>query len=492
MRAIQNLTQFVYNHTWLNVLRMIVLRAYFRRDFKTFDQTLIKIQPYDPEFAEFCRLFKSQLLEGSVTFDQWHELLQKVEKKKIHPVVYRKIYSEMVTKSIHDQNADQAMKWLLKKNEKFGFHSADVGLSHGILKLMMKLGRLDEAMAFRHQVVELAEGSSWEDFIELKLLEVTLELEHMQSPSGQPLWKLALERIENSDTSGLIKSYFRKLALVYEEIGRQHMLLMDVRSSHDEQRCLLDIIRHHLVEKKPFSLIRLGDGESYGLNSTSNDSLTQKDRSTRERKWWGLTIPAELRIKLSSGFEETLRESNAVGIPGIFRFIRDAFEAPKGFSIASLKPKTTYRGTQMVLDDIEYKVASKVFDSNVIFLENRCHQVVLTSEKVRELAKHASKVIIVSQYDPVIIKRAFTGLSVDAIQIPKERLGQEALPFRVEEFDAQVTAGSRPGTLVLIAAGFAGKHFLNIAKKQGAVALDAGAMADYWVGFHTRQVVDLV
>lgn len=492
MTTFRNIARFIYNHTWINVLRMKVLRAYFRRDFKSFDANILKILPFDPEFAEFGKLFKNQLLEGNVTFDQWHQLLQKVEKKGTYAVVYRKIYSEMITKCIHDQNPEKAIEWLNNKNEKFGFHSADIVLSHGILKLLMKLGQIDRAMEFRESISQMAEGTSWHGLVDIKLLEVTLELEQLRSPFDRPLWKVALDRIEQADISGLIKGYFRKLGDIYASIEKKHMMLMDIRTSANEQKCLLDLIQHHLIEKKPFSLIRLGDGESYGLNSTNQDTTMQKDRATRERKWWGINLSSELRKKMSESFQQAVAETDVVGIPSVFRFIRDAFDAPNGLSIHSIKPKTTYRGIQMIIDDIDIKIQDQTFDSSVVFTENRCHQVVFTFEQIKQLGKHASKVLIVSHYDPAALKRSFTGLSVEAVQIPKERLGEQSLPFKIDEFDRVVSSFSHPGTLVLIAAGFAGKHFLQIAKNRGAVAVDVGAMADYWLGFHTRQVVDLV
>lgn len=49
-----------------------------------------------------------------------------------------------------------------------------------------------------------------------------------------------------------------------------------------------------------------------------------------------------------------------------------------------------------------------------------------------------------------------------------------------------------PGVLVLVVAGFAGKVFLEYARKSGAVALDIGAMADYFANYKTRTVCDLV
>ncbi|MFK5283616.1 hypothetical protein ACI3PL_28985, partial [Lacticaseibacillus paracasei] len=81
---------------------------YFRRDFVSFEKILNSIRLYDPLFVDFCSLLKRQLLEGSVTFEEWKILLGKAEQKRTHLIVHRKIYTELVTKSIQQGSLNVA------------------------------------------------------------------------------------------------------------------------------------------------------------------------------------------------------------------------------------------------------------------------------------------------------------------------------------------------------------------------------------------------
>jgi hypothetical protein len=51
---------------------------------------------------------------------------------------------------------------------------------------------------------------------------------------------------------------------------------------------------------------------------------------------------------------------------------------------------------------------------------------------------------------------------------------------------------SAPGHLVLVGAGILGKVFVHEARQRGAVALDIGSMPDYFAGYKTRDVWDLI
>lgn len=489
----QKAFHWIHRHTWSNFLRASALRAYYRRDFQSFDHHLKQIRPYDPEFANFGQLFKRQLLEGNVSIGEWQGLLASVENKPVHTIVKRKIYSEVITKSLHDQNPKQAMEWLQKKNEKFGFQSGDIGFLQGILKLYLKEKNIDRTRSTMEWIHENFKNSKWASRIKLKLMEIFLELEGSDK-FDRPAWKIAFERLEKFDLPLEEKEYFLKLKTIYEKLETRHRLLLDIRTSQKEQNEFLELIRSKLIDRVPFLFIRLGDGESYGFDFKSDHaSKGLADRHARERKWWGETLTDEIRQKLILRFQETLKDADVVGIPSLFRFIRDAFEKPtKLFSLQRLKPKNTLRGIQVVMDAVDDAEKMSTYSSKVWFIEHRSHQVMFTKEKIQDLGKHASKVIIVSNHEAAAIKNFFTGLSVHHIQIPKERLGKQSLPYKMDEIIAIVAGSVTPGSLVLISAGFSGKYLLKVARDRGGVALDVGSMTDYWMGLKTRQVADIV
>lgn len=488
---LQKLTHFLYSHTWLQFLRLQVLRAYFRRDFVSFEKLLTHIEPHDSEFVEFSHLFKRQLLEGSVSFDEWKALLDKVEVKKINPIINRKIYTELVTKALHLGNLHAAKDILIQKIQKFRFHLADIGLSNGILKLHLKLNDSQGAKKFRELIFQLILNENWKALVNFKLLEVSLELEEkLGKQFDMPLWKVALGRIEHADIPFRVKSEFKKLESLYLKIEAEHELLLDIRSSQIEKNRMFELIQTHLQNQTPYLMLRLGDGESYGMKMDTR--AFKKDQHTRERKWWGTQISQELREQLMDRFQQTLQSSDVIGIPGVFRFIRDTWDSVHLIDLTSIKPKTTLRGIQAVMADVAGRIQNKKYAPNAIFVEHRCHQVLFSVDGIRSIGKHAKKIIIISHYDPAQIEHLFKDLNVLALQIPKERQGHQALPFVMDSYVAKLQSMVEPGTLVLVSAGFAGKYFLKIAKDQGGVALDVGAMADYWLGLKTRQVADII
>ncbi|MGI4748082.1 MAG: hypothetical protein ACRYFY_18865, partial [Janthinobacterium lividum] len=77
--------------------------------------------------------------------------------------------------------------------------------------------------------------------------------------------------------------------------------------------------------------------------------------------------------------------------------------------------------------------------------------------------------------------------------VPAERVkgvvtgGQGAhFPRRYVELCSELEASPRPGVLYLVAAGLLGKMYCLSLRRAGAVAIDIGSTADYWMGEATR------
>ena len=485
------LPQIVIDLAPQNFKRLFVLKAFYRRDFVTFDRLLQRIQRKDPVFVEFCNLLKKQFLEGDVSFDEWSSLLKKAEHVDILHVIHRRIYTEMITKALHNQDHGLAQQLLEQKIVKFGFQVADVQLSNGIIRMCMSQDKLNEAHKFRDWLPNNVQKAMWKNYIDFKLMEVTLDLESRTgSTFDNPLWKIALDRIANLEIPTTIRDNFSKIAPVYFEIEKKYPLFLDVRTSDSEKKSVHEIIRNNLKEKKPFLMLRLGDGESYGLPAPNG--ISDEDRIIRENKWWGKKLSNELRQKQIRYFQDTLKHTDMIGIPGVFRFTRDLWSSVQFFNYSMFKPQTTVRGLNSVMNYIADGVASNVFESKSSFVEHRCHQALFKLEDVREMAEHAAQLIIISQYEEGRMLSLFKHPSIYVIQIPKERMGDSALPFTIDVYVENLRKIASPGSLVLVSAGFAGKYFLKIAKDAGAVALDVGAMADYWLGFKTRSIADIV
>src|SRR5690606_18002039 len=103
---------------------------------------------------------------------------------------------------------------------------------------------------------------------------------------------------------------------------RSRLIYMDIRTDLQQKISIQKRIQRALIQRMPFSLIRLGDGEGY-LFSDRAQYFKLEDVQNRERHWWGEELPNSLRVDIIQQGRAALKTADVVGIPSVHRFIRD-------------------------------------------------------------------------------------------------------------------------------------------------------------------------
>ncbi|MEZ6106976.1 MAG: hypothetical protein R3B96_12875, partial [Pirellulaceae bacterium] len=296
--------------------------------------------------------------------------------------------------------------------------------------------------------------------------------------------------LTESVSPSVLKDLRREVLPFFQQIEAQGSWL-DVRLDPQVRRDFLGMIAERLESKKPLSVIRLGDGESYAWQ----DRVSAERADFRERFWWGKALPAEQRAKIAAAIHEAIEQADVLGVPSIIRFARDLHPG-----IESIFDEPSTRELLIILQGV-----TDLRPADRSFTEERVHQVCFTLPDVLALAANATKLVMVSSVLPSALE-SLTGpltnrLPVEVILVPTHsKTSENALFHRTDErlpdiyprIDQQVAEAAEPGALVLVACGSIGKIFCHTAQRSGAVVLDVGAMADYWAGVKTRSVADLV
>jgi hypothetical protein len=270
--------------------------------------------------------------------------------------------------------------------------------------------------------------------------------------------------------------------------------LMNIRFSATERDALVSRFAAALKSGQGLGLVRLGDGEAYGYSHDGLDiapsAAFEEDNATRERMWWGRTLPEPMRAPLKQRFRLAVTEADVLGIPSVYRMIRDRGPAGSPFGLTGGQ-----RGLAVVLAKLGTDIPLK----ERVLTEERCHQILFNRAAIEALGRDARRVVLVSCWraDQIALQAP---VPVHEIVIPAhtkvaKATGQEAgAPALFETFEVQLAAMAQlcgPGTLVLVGAGFLGKIFIAAARAKGAVALDVGAVLDYMAGYKTRSLADL-
>ena len=265
---------------------------------------------------------------------------------------------------------------------------------------------------------------------------------------------------------------------IYERLANK-MLYMELRSRDTQRQMLLDVIKDKLVNREQFSILRLSDGEGYLFDNKK--FFTNEDIANRERHWWGLELDSDLRQKIISAARLSLFQADIIGIPSVYRFIRDCSEKSR-----LLAQNIQGRGLLEVLNGIEDSV-----HESARFTEDKVNVALFGDVRViRELAGSAVKVIVVSSALPERVSAVFPGIALDFVPVTTHFktslnkgyiVGEKALPFVYEESLHELNKLVVPGALVLVAAGIVGKIFIGHCRSKGAVVLDIGHTLDDWV-----------
>ena len=328
---------------------------------------------------------------------------------------------------------------------------------------------------------------------ERRLYFLAIERDGPDSLRGAP-WRQVLEAFDAAYSAADNADRETFTRVVLEPLGRLPQGtadFMNIRFDPRERNRFMDIIRDRIASRAPLGLLRLGDGEAYGYSAPSIPGIEaatfESDARVRERMWWGAAVPAAVAERLRADFRAAVAEADIVGVPSIYRIIRD-----RGTPHTRFGSNSAQRGLATVLAEL----GSTIPIQGKIVTEERCHQILFDRAAIGELMALARRVVIVSCWTPGQLDLPPHDQLASIVVPAHSRVAGDAGAGGAlfETFEAQMADMEPmcdPGTLVLVGAGFLGKVFIARARAKGAVALDVGVMLDYFAGFKTRSLADL-
>ncbi|MFH6787121.1 MULTISPECIES: hypothetical protein [Methylobacterium] len=249
-----------------------------------------------------------------------------------------------------------------------------------------------------------------------------------------------------------------------------------------------EAVRQHILQAvaqgRPFSFVRLGDGEGAWLSFNDYDegryaAMYRGHRVEFLRDWFGTDqlIHSEDFFRFSIDLQTGFSGHDLIGIPPKARLDQEqGFLSTRGIASSV----NVYR-----LLDGRAGPASKRFTSNSMNLT--LHE---TSFYRDLIATGRPLGVITSQAGLADVLRA-GGATVDhAFVVPGDSRnftrgeGSDEpvcqYPRFLSEVDAQIGAESQEGRIWLVAAGYVGKRYIQTVKNRRGVAIDLGSLADFW------------
>ena len=273
--------------------------------------------------------------------------------------------------------------------------------------------------------------------------------------------------------------------------------LFETDISSAQRRAFVDLVRSKLHEQRPFSFVRLGDGEAACLPYEPPLSLfADPDARDRERIWWGKPLDSRLRSRIYPRLAQSIFDADCIGIPGVPRFLREL----RLKRADTLETSLTGRGLRAVLYCAENweRLRSPELPSP-IFASCHLHQDLELWNCYGELFDGVREVVLVSCHEWLAdrMHERFGVKVAGHILLPPDRVTgpflsavRGALPPMIDGVIERL--GDLPrGRLVLVGAGLLGKLIVTEARARGGIALDIGSIFDHWLGLRTRSYLDL-
>lgn len=220
-----------------------------------------------------------------------------------------------------------------------------------------------------------------------------------------------------------------------------------------------DYLREKVAQKKPFCLLRYGDGE--GLFAFLPHGLHRKYNNAC-KKHWGEVPRGMFRLQITKNIRQSYRKCDVAGLPYGFNGYMWRMALNK---FLQLERKKLACKANIHIALVEDGVLDELIAGNNIFYIG-CRNV-----------------------DRVLLGKGAT--AVDKILISEQhRFAKKKpkLPFykQAEAIEKQVAKMDLRGKLCFLAAGVAGKQLGILMKERGGMVVDVGSVFDLWAGIHTR------
>ncbi len=256
-------------------------------------------------------------------------------------------------------------------------------------------------------------------------------------------------------------------------------------------RLVEDRIWAAINERKPFSLIRLGDGEGAWIDMGPDDDqafagLYAMNRSDILKLWFGndSLLDDALFNAMRATFMSAIHNADLIGFPYSLRMVMEY-------------DSKSVRGAPSCNNIIRW-AAEQLGHNDVEFCSNDMHIELHDAGFFKKLFASPTPIGIITCHAQLPYKLASDAGAnvVQAELIPEEKgfskvIGQNGMdeahfPSVFRRVMQNLGEHSQQGVVWLIAAGYLGKLYCGKVREMGGVALDVGSLSDGWIGKITR------
>ncbi len=284
------------------------------------------------------------------------------------------------------------------------------------------------------------------------------------------------------------------------KIGRSsNSLYLNPLYSFNDTMAVVWKIVDAIDNKRPLSLIRLGDGEGRFMpcSATELQALLATDRLLAAKTWWGQPEAAtSVSDDLSHMLCAATQSADIIGIPDLPRFIRDA---STGLQDPNTAVSASARGMYVAFDYVSKKILQSIDQARTTPLVTSCHihEALEFWALWPALLRHMKEVSLITCHPQLAdkLQTNFGTATKQLLHIPTEHryadlFGYAAThePHYPNVFQPIMTklATVTAGQVWLVAAGALGKAYCHRIRELGGIAIDVGSIADHWCGYSTR------
>jgi hypothetical protein len=229
-----------------------------------------------------------------------------------------------------------------------------------------------------------------------------------------------------------------------------------------------DKIQHSLSSETPFSLVRLGDGESIAMQYPFKE---HKMHYVMNRQYGYLPSNEDMEI-ISKTVLEAYSNADIIGVPTQVHRERHGYWWASAESYLMEKNPITKDIPKSSID-----VHTDMFHAGMLD---------------RILYKQKNVFVISGRDLDEGLKRKYKIDNITSIKVEAERKFEPGVaqnkhyPDQFEFINKWFKSHDFKGCLCLVGAGLLGKHYCSMFKQYGGVALDLGHLFDIWSGKVTR------
>ncbi|HEX2589866.1 MAG TPA: tetratricopeptide repeat protein, partial [Rhizomicrobium sp.] len=130
--------------------------------------------------------------------------------------------------------------------------------------------------------------------------------------------------LERAPVPSTTKSFLARGIVLERQLRSRGPALLETGVSRGQAERFVAVVQDRLARGKPFSFVRLGDGESNCLRYEPElRHHFAHDAQEREVVWWGSSLSDEVRERFARRVATAVWQSDAIGIPTVSRFLRD-------------------------------------------------------------------------------------------------------------------------------------------------------------------------